>query len=324
MRHAIGGYFELELPPPRASLYPMALSFQSARAAFLALLRTGKPARIFMPYYLCDSMLAPVEKAGVNCVFYSLDADFDIVDDITLGESDWLLYVNYFGICGPNIDRLRNRHASAQLILDHSHAFYAAPTECLATIYSPRKFFGVPDGGLLVTAQPVAEPINTEQGSLARARAGMTRLAETAEAGYAAYKEAENSLAQCEPMKMSQLSRRILQSVDVEAVRLRRNANFAFLHQQLAARNLLGFDASCVDGPLCYPLLTDVAGLHEHLLCERIFVAKYWPEVACRVGQASCEFNWTRNLLPLPIDQRYSKDDMQIIADICLYFISSN
>ena len=110
-----------------------------------------------MPSYLCDSMLAPVEKAGVECIFYSLDAHFDIIDDITLGESDWLLYVNYFGICGPNIDRLRDRHASGQLILDHSQAFYAAPTECLATIYSPRKFFGVPDGGLLVTALPVAE-----------------------------------------------------------------------------------------------------------------------------------------------------------------------
>ena len=46
MNHdAIGGYFELELPPPRGERYPDALRYQSARAAFLALLLAGRPGR---------------------------------------------------------------------------------------------------------------------------------------------------------------------------------------------------------------------------------------------------------------------------------------
>ena len=322
MNMAIGGYFELELPEPRPFLYPMARQFQSARAAFLALLRTGRPSRVFIPHYLCDSMLLPLKKAGVECIFYSMDDGFNIRDDIDLRATDWLLYVNYFGVCGNSVDRLRARYAPRQLVLDHSQAFYAAPRDCLATIYSPRKFFGVPDGGLLVTALPISEAQGMDQGSLARASSGLTRLAQTAEAGYAAYQEAEASLEQCEPLEMSQLSRRILHSVDIEAARMRRNANFAFLHQQLGSCNALALDLDSIDGPLCYPLLADATDLRAHLIRERIFVATYWPEVASRVGMVSQEREWVRNLLPLPCDHRYGLAEMQRIAQTCLPFLS--
>lgn len=324
MKHAIGGYFELELPPSRPFLYPAALEFQSARAAFLALLSAAKPARIFMPYYLCDAMLAPLEQAGVESVFYSLDANFNILDDIRLQASDWLLYVNYFGVCSPNIGQLRAKYPANQIVLDHSQAFYAAPGDCLATIYSPRKFFGVPDGGLLATTLAVSGPQSSDQESLVRAASGLTRLARTAEAGYAAYQEAERSLENCAPLKMSQLSRRILHSVDVEAARVQRNANFAYLHQQLASRNALLLDPGSIDGPLCYPFLTSDTALRAHLIHERIFVPTYWPEVKLRVSETSHEFNWLQNLLPLPCDQRYGPDDMQKIAETCLTFLSGS
>lgn len=324
MKMAIGGYFELELPVPRPFPYPMAHQFQSARAAFVAMLRAGRPTRVFMPYYLCNSMLTPLENEGVECVFYSLDAGFNISDDIVLRPSDWLLYVNYFGVCGKPFDRLRAKYPPDQLILDQSQAFYAPPGDCLATIYSPRKFFGVPDGGLLVTALPISEPKGVDQGSMTRAEAGLMRLARTAEAGYSAYKAAEESLEQCEPLQMSQLSQRVLYSVDMETARLLRNANFAFLHQQLGGHNSLAFDLGSIDGPLCYPLLVGNSDLRAHLIQERIFVATYWPEVACHVSAASYELGWVENLLPLPCDQRYGLTQMQRIAQICLSFLSGS
>jgi hypothetical protein len=62
---AIGGYFELELSRGRGEYYPDAYRFQSARAAFLALLQTGQPARVWMPRYLCDSMFEPLRRSGI-------------------------------------------------------------------------------------------------------------------------------------------------------------------------------------------------------------------------------------------------------------------
>lgn len=322
MNSPIGGYFELEFPEPKAFLYPDAYEFQSARAAFLALLRAGKPSRVYMPHYICDSMVAPLEKAGVECRFYSIDDTFNIIDDIDVGETDWLFYINYFGICNSNIDKLFKRYNPCQIILDHSQAFYAPPRDCLATIYSSRKFFGVPDGGLLVTALAILEPQENDHGSLMRAIAGVTRLAETPEAGYTDYQKAECSLEQFEPLKMSQLTRRILHSVDFEAARVKRNNNFEFLHQRLGCLNKLSFDLINIDGPLCYPFFTDIVDLRAHLIRERVFVATYWPETVTRVSAASHELKFVKSLLPLPCDQRYSLDEMEYVAKICLNFFS--
>lgn len=45
---AIGGYLELELPEERAWLLPSAVSYQAARKAFHALLRWGRPRRVWL------------------------------------------------------------------------------------------------------------------------------------------------------------------------------------------------------------------------------------------------------------------------------------
>ena len=58
----VGGYFELELPD-FSELYPAALKFQSARAAFRALLQGGTCTHVLMPAYTCDSMIRAADEA---------------------------------------------------------------------------------------------------------------------------------------------------------------------------------------------------------------------------------------------------------------------
>ena len=69
---AIGGYFELEVGPRKSIAFRGAYRFQSARAAFLALLRAGKPERVWIPRYICDAMVLPLRYAGIDYVFYSV------------------------------------------------------------------------------------------------------------------------------------------------------------------------------------------------------------------------------------------------------------
>ena len=58
MNHpATGGYFELELPAAASDYHAGALRLQSARAALLLLLQQGKPSAVWLPWYLCQSML---------------------------------------------------------------------------------------------------------------------------------------------------------------------------------------------------------------------------------------------------------------------------
>jgi len=139
---AIGGYVELDLRASSAELYPHALAFQSARAALLALLLHGRPRRIWMPWYLCTTMTDQAQAAGVEAVWYGLAQDLTPDPGVDLRPGDWLLYVNYFGTCEANVDRVLTRFPPMQVVIDNSHALYSAPRTCLASIYSPRKFVG--------------------------------------------------------------------------------------------------------------------------------------------------------------------------------------
>ncbi|HWW03843.1 hypothetical protein [Collimonas sp.] len=312
---AIGGYLELELPQAVHRLYPDALRFQSARAAFHALLLVGKPKRVWLPKYICNAMPDVVHALAIECSFYDLDPQLGVAPSVVLADGDWLLHVNYFGICGRQQQALSIRFNPAQLIFDHSQAYFSPPGPGLATIYSPRKFFGIPDGGLLLTTLPVAEPEHHDANSLARCAHLLARLYSVPEAGYAAFQQAEQTLDDSRPAAMSPLTRRLLASIDDEVVRLRRNDNFQFLHSRLQHVNRMQIDPADADGPLCYPLLSAIPDLRKALLAERIFVPTYWPEAASGTAADSLERDMVENCLPIPCDQRYDRTALSRVAD---------
>jgi hypothetical protein len=314
MTGPFGGYFELGLASPQAPRYPNAIAFQSARAAFLALLRNGRPHRIFMPRLICDSMLAAAAAAGVPVEFYDLTHHLHVADGVHPERSDWLLCVNYLGLCSSACADVLARFEPKCVILDHAQAYYAPPLPCLATLYSPRKFFGLADGGLIVTRFPLADPPGIDTGSIERMRHLLIRLGDTPEAGYEDYRRAEKTLDDVEPKGMSILTRKLFASYDAEGSRLRRNANFRRLHEMLGECNGALPAAELIDGPLCYPYGPVGPSLRSALWERRMFVPVYWPEVLARVAKGSFEERWASSVLALPCDQRYGEDDMTTIA----------
>jgi hypothetical protein len=313
---AIGGYFELELPQQRKHLYPDAIRFQSARAAFYALLIEGRPKRVWMPTYICDSMLAPLKTTATEVVFYNIDSCFGVSNNVQIEDGDWLLYVNYFGVCTAQEDQLLKQFKSSQLVFDHSQAFFSPPRDCLATIYSPRKFFGIPDGGLLYTSLSVIESNEIDVGSSTRCSHLLKRLDGAPETGYHDFKIAEQSLCDMQPRRLSLLTDRLLESIDYEACKKQRNNNFNFLHDQLKHLNNLDLHMLHIAGPMCYPLLVDDAAVREILLANRIYIPTYWPEVSGRVKPGSFDRNLLEKCLPLPCDQRYQQEDMARIVEL--------
>lgn len=315
MKTAIGGYFELELPPARLPMHHAALEFQSARAAFLSLLRATKPTRVWMPYYICDSMLAPIKAVGVDIEFYSLDAQFRIASDIELAATEILIYVNYFGVCSEQVDEVLQRFNPAQVVMDFSQAFYVEPKDCLATIYSPRKFFGLPDGGLLFTRADIKIPEKIDEGSEDRMTHLIKRLGGEPEDGYVNYKNSEETLNDFEPKQMSRLTQRVMTSIDFDGAKAKRRANFDFLCYRLREVNKIKFD-TVIGAPLCYPLIFNDMAMKAELIRNRVFVATYWPDVLARVDVDSLEFDLASNLLAIPCDQRYSPSDLEMVLSI--------
>ncbi len=313
----IGGYFELELRKLTEHLYPNALKFQSARAAFYALLEEGRPKCIWMPKYICNSMLSPIYALNIDVAFYDLTLQLDISDSVGIASNDWILYINYFGVCTKLETKLLTRFNPAQIIFDHSQAFYVPPVDCLAIIYSPRKFFGVPDGGYLITSLKIEEPQNIDINSVPRSAHLLQRLNGDIEAGYESFKNAEESLNDCFPQKMSKLTHQILSSLDYEVIKNTRNTNFTYLHSHLKDVNQLELSLESINSPMCYPLLLENASeMRAKLIENKVFVPTYWSEVKDKVSRDSPEHKLVENCLPIPCDQRYKKKDLMFVLKL--------
>jgi hypothetical protein len=314
--HAIGGYFGLELRQG-SEFYPDARKLQSGRSAFLLLLQTLRPRRIWMPRYICDSMLEPLHISSTPFEFYDLTPEFGIAPDIELAPRDLLLYANYFGLQGSYLPELRTRFPADRLILDNTQAFYADPEDCLAAIYSPRKFFGVPDGGYLATAVEVEAPAAAPAFLPARLSHLLKRLAGDAEDGYADFQAAERAFSGQLPQAMSPLTRRLLSSIDYASARRRRLDNFSCLHRHLAQLGQKPVpEPADGDVPLCYPFLARNDKLRTALSRARIYTPVYWRDVDVRSHADSVERMWAERLVLLPVDQRYTEAEMLRIVDV--------
>ncbi|MGS0892686.1 hypothetical protein ACVBGC_09080 [Burkholderia stagnalis] len=303
---AIGGYPSLELLPRGSEYHADALRFQSARAAFLKLLLDRRPTAVWIPRYLCDSMLDSLRAAGTAYRRYAIDRDFGC-PDIELGDGEWLLYVNYFGICDHHVDAVLARHPRERVVIDNAQALFCAPRDCLANLYSPRKFVGVPDGGYLVSNHALASPDEIDRASLQRATHLLKRLDAGAEAGFSDYRAAEASLDRQPPRRMSPLTQRLLAAIDYASVRDARRKNFAYLHERLGRRNRLPVALGADSVPLSYPFAGETATTRAALIAQRIYAPCYWPEVASSDAEPDFGTQLARDALFLPCDQRLGR-----------------
>ncbi|WP_322031648.1 hypothetical protein [Paraburkholderia sp. J76] len=325
MSTAIGGYFELELPAGSGAWHRNALCYQSARAAFLALLQAGRPRTVWMPWFQCEVMFEPFAQTGIRVRRYALDDTLNVrVDDgPEPGADDWLLYTNYFGICGRHVDDVLARFGPSRVVIDNSQAFFNAPTDGLATLYSPRKFFGLPDGGYLVTRHAIGEPAGIDSGSASRCEHLLGRLGGEPEPTYASFVRADASLSNLPPLRMSALTQRMLSSIDYDAASARRAENFSWLHEQLGSYNRLDISIGPGEAPLCYPLIPErgdavgtATALREFLRQQRVYVPTYWPGVEDNENAPAFERSLPRSLLALPCDQRLTREQRERVAHL--------
>ena len=310
----IGGYFELELNQGN-EYHSGAIKLNLGRTAFEYVLRAKKVQRVFIPYYTCDVMLDPLKRTGVKYEFYSIDENLEPVFNYeSLHVTDHFLYTNYFGLKDNFIKRIAS-HVN-NLIIDNSQAFFSEPITNVDTFYSPRKFFGVPDGGYLYTDRKVDFVLDQDI-SWQRMNHLLIRIDISPQDGYTTFLQSNNVMID-QPIKtMSKLTQTLLFNVNYSKAKTKRRENFMFLHERLEERNDYKLDIAVIDTPMVYPFLCSNGEKQKKKLIEnKVFVATYWGNVNIIPESSSYETYLTKNLVPLPIDQRYDISDMQRIIDI--------
>lgn len=308
----IGGYMPLQLRDGN-SFYPQLISLNTGRNALEYILRIKKYTTIYIPYFTCDVLLEPLHKLNIKYHFYSLDENLDPIIDFEIKDHTCFLYTNYFGIKTETVKWLSTRIKN--LIIDNAQAFYAEPLNNIDTFYSCRKFFGVPDGAYLYTSNEFGLKLNLDH-SISRFSHLIKSIDFDIESAYTDYLQNNEVLCFDEIKKMSSLTEKILDSIDYEKCARIRKSNFNYLHKYLGKINTLNIDFVDDEVPLVYPLLIEDSRLRENLIRRKIFVPTYWPNVFDWAKKNSFEYYLSENLVSLPIDHRYSIDDMRTILTI--------
>jgi dTDP-4-amino-4,6-dideoxygalactose transaminase len=313
-QQAIGGYFGLELPMGR-TFHAGAVELNSGRNALRYILRNKPPTKIYIPQFTCAAILAAVINCGVPVDYYHIDESMEPIFDFNrIKETEAFLYTNYFGLKNQYIQSLSE--TPCRFIIDNAQSFFSTQVGEFETFYSPRKFFGVPDGGY-VLGSPAANL--ARDFSSQRTHHLMIRHDDSAQEGYKYYLSNEKTISQLPLRAMSSLSARILLSIDYESVEVVRKRNFELLHRDLGSSNLLHIEKDRERVAHTYPYLSANTGLRESLLRAKVFTARDWPEIVQSASCSSIERYYAGKIVHLPIDQRYERKDMdRIIKSILL------
>ncbi len=308
----IGGYFGLE-QLINNEYYKDLLALNTGRNALLYLLKAKNIQKLYIPYYLCNSVSNMLDKYEYNFVYYNVDSDFMPIFNKTLNDNEYIYVANYYGQL-TNEKVLNLKQKFNQIILDNIHAFFQKPLDGIDTIYSCRKFFGVPDGAYLSTDSVLDEVLEIDI-SKDRMRHILGRFEGAASDYYSYFKENDASL-KFEPLKyMSKLTHNILGAIDYERVNRIRNENYAFLDSELKSTNKLKLTTP--QGPFAYPIyLENGIEIRKKLAQKKMYIPTLWPNVLEDTPEGSIEYDFAANILPLPCDQRYRVEDMKYLLNM--------
>lgn len=310
---AIGGYFSLELPQ-REEYHKNAIHLNTGRNCLEYILRVRGYKKVYVPYYTCEAVMEPINKLGISYEFYHIDINLEIRDRFTLKEGEVLLYTNYFGLKHRYVEQLAEKVGS-RLIVDNTQAFYAKPIPGIDTFYTCRKFFGVPDGAYLYCEQELDEDIEQDY-SYDRMAHLVKRIDLSAEEGFKDFRRVDEGLDNLPIRMMSKLTKCMMQGIDYEATAQRRRDNYQIMHKALAKENNIELPLEEDAIPMVYPYLVPLKGLREKLIENKIFVARYWPNVLECAKPDDIDYLLAYQMQPLPIDQRYGEEEMKRIISI--------
>lgn len=313
MKKEIGGYFELEKTHSsfHSDIHSKAIGVNLGRNALAYLIKSLSINTLYIPNYLCDSIEDVCVKNEVKTIKYSIDENFFPILSPSKKDKNAYVYVtNYFGqIQNKQLRELKRKYKN--IIVDNVHAYFQPPLEKTNTIYSCRKFFGVPDGAYLY--QSKKETISLEKDDSSNRFAHLIgRSKDGATLHYNEFKNLEESYYSLQLKEMSDQTRITLKSINYRLVKSRRTRNYNFLNKELKKYNTLHLIK--ISGPFCYPLLMkNGSEIKKLLIKEKIYVPTLWPNIA---PSNEFEKNILENLIVVPCDQRYKKTDMKRIIKI--------
>ena len=314
----IGSFIELEIPKGQELYKDDVARLNTGRAAIWHAFRLTGAKAIWLPYYQCETVRDFLTRKNCLIKYYHIDNGFNPID-IDQESDDAVVLVNYYGIMSN--DRMKELSSNYQnVIIDNSQAFFCQPIENVYNVYSARKFVGVADGSYVVGKDAARFYEEYEQGYSSDTAAFLFKRIEygCAGKGYDSRQINESRIDSEDIMKMSPLTYAMLDGADYVQNKNKRKENFRYAHNLLKDVNcidpLLYFDDETV--PMVYPLVVESDELLSALLAAKHFQGHWWKYITEELSDNTFEHWLSRYVIPITIDQRYGKSDIDYIYSV--------
>jgi dTDP-4-amino-4,6-dideoxygalactose transaminase len=310
---------------------PEVYAYSSGRAALYQILKYLKQVKgvtsVLLPDYLCSSILVPVQKLGLEYIFYPIDEQLELQKKSfaeLYKKGTAVLLINYFGLqdLSSQIKAINSIDENAVIIEDDVQAYYEFKKPLGNVDFkftSLRKTFAVPDGGLVKTKHnlpKVESPNMFGQYKAAAALLKSMREGNFNDNIYLEMFEKGESLIDDElECGMSLIAEKLYSYVDEERVKVRRLNNATYLLEQfkeLGLKPLLPLTEDHV--PLFVPVvLKNRDSVRKAMFKQDIFCPVHWPLDGMNVKRGEL---MSQTELSLIIDQRYGRNDMDNIIAV--------
>ena len=341
------GYFESLSDLEREIMY-----LRSGREALLmaGIAACNKKEKIILfPAYCCWSMSAPFEKTGYKVVYYRLNEDLTVDLDylkelMSRVKADAILTMNYYGSAKTD-DAVRFAKENGLVVIeDFSHCTFSLKQifhrEVDIYVSSIRKSVGVCDGSIILSKEKMPEQYIQEE---VKDFADKRFVAQTDKRHYTWSKDQEKkqeflgTIRECEGIideftavrPISERAKKMLAQVNGEEIAYARRENMKHLWARLNGyvRMVPGLERSFEkegSSPFSLPILVENRDEVQGKLARRgVYTQWLWP--LCDEAMAICPISKEMNekMLSVPIDQRFSWDDIEDIANIIIEVVSS-
>ena len=309
MKEEIGGYLKFE-NNFLSEYHKNAIKLNCGRHCLTYLVEAYGIKKIFLPLFCCKSIQCFKKYfPDVQICFYNINSDFTPIIPDDYSYDDWFYLVNFYGQLSNQF--IKAFHKSVpNLILDNAQNFFAKPIADIPTIYTCRKYFGVADGAYLYSCKKISRELEVDV-SYQRMNFVFGRYEGGASDFYSQASQ-NNKIFENENLKkMSRLTQNLLCGIDYKRAKKNRITNFSYLDKNFSQINLL---KNLKTATFAYPLfLENGSEIRKLLQQKKIYIPTLWPDVLETCGENSVEYNFAKNILPIPCDQRYGKEEMDFI-----------
>jgi len=311
--------------------------FRSSRDAIKYIAKIQDNCRLaFVPYLCCESMIIPFEQYGKNVELYPLNSDYTINEEYFLNhieKNSIILVSNYLGLKNDSkkendfLEKLKNDY-DAIIVRDCTQsleeALFSDKSKDDYTIFSSRKWAGLPDGGILWSNKKIDityDEVDFKYFDFKKKAMELkSKYLETQDANLKQefmryFKEAEEIIDNDKSIiEISSFSKDLLYKIDFEKILKIRKEHIKQFENEINNKvKVLSKGTNC-SGQYAPIYVQNQKELQKYLAENSIYCPVIWPTTQNKIDK---EFDFCNDIishmLAVPCDQRYTKEEIYFI-----------